>query len=334
MSKKSIRHAEFWSHQNRIKFGLPLLSGLLIIFPLFVKNQYILNVAIMAGIYVILASSMNITNGYAGVFSMGHSAFYGIGAYATGILTYHFHTGFWAGLVVAGVAAVIFGLLLGIPTLRLKGIFFAFVTVSFLEILRLVTMNWISITRGPMGIPGIPAPTIFGWSLSSNLHYYYLILVMDILTIFCIYRAVHSRIGRALMAIRDDDLAASTLGIPTFQYRLLALSFSTFFCGLAGCFYAHYATYISADSFGVSETFIIMTMMVVGGMGTISGPIIGAILLVVFPEVFRFLLEYRMVAYGALLIFMILFRPEGLLGLPGISGTEGVLSKLRTKAAS
>ena len=133
------------------------------------------------------------------------------------------------------------------------------------------------------------------------------------------------------MAVRDDDLAASALGIPTFQYRLLALSFSTFFCGLAGCFYAHYATYISADSFGLDETFIILTMIVVGGLGTITGPIVGAVLMVMFPEIFRFLLEYRMVAYGAILILVILFRPEGLLGLPGISGTEGILSKIRTK---
>jgi len=320
-------------YRNNIKIWLPLLLGILIVIPPFIENNYLLNVAVMAGIYVILASSMNITNGYAGVFSMGHSAFYGIGAYATGILTFHFHTGFWTGLLAAGVTAMLFGLLLGIPTLRLKGIFFALVTVSFLEILRLVTMNWISLTRGPMGIPGIPAPTIFGWSLSTNLHFYYLILAMDvIIIIFLIYRMVHSRIGRAFLAIREDDLAASALGIPTFRYRLLALSISTFFCGLAGCFYAHYATYISVDSFGVSETFIIMTMMVVGGMGTIIGPIVGAILMVVLPEIFRFLLEYRMIAYGALLIIVILFRPEGLLGVPGISGTEGVLAKLKVKS--
>ena len=299
--------------------------------PLFIKDDYILNVAVMAGIYVILASSMNITNGYAGVFSMGHSAFYGIGAYTTGILALRWHTGFWTGLLAAGVAAMLFGLLLGIPTLRLKGIFFALITVSFLEILRLVALNWVSLTRGPMGIPGIPPPTLFGWPLTTGRQFYYLILALDVFVVGLIYRAVHSRIGRALMAIREDDLAAAALGIPTFRYRLLALSFSTFFCGLAGCFYAHYATYISIDSFGVGETFVIMTMMVVGGMGTISGPIIGAILLVIFPEVFRFLLEYRMIAYGALLILATLFRPEGIAGLPGISGTEGILAKIRAK---
>ena len=308
-----------------MKLKIFILLAILILVPLFIHNDYILNVAIMVGIYVILASSMNITNGYTGVFSMGHSAFYGIGAYATGILTWHFHTGFWTGLLVAGVAAILFGLLLGLPTLRLKGIFFAFVTVSFLEILRLVTLNWTSVTRGPMGIRGIPAPTVFGWECSTNLHFYYLILIMDVLVIFLIYRVVHSRIGRAFIAIREDDLAAAALGIPTFRYRLIALSLSTFFCGLAGCFYAHYATFISVDSFGVGETFVIMTMMVVGGMGTIIGPIVGAVLLVVFPEIFRFLLEYRMIAYGVLLISVILFRPEGLFGIPGIAGTERVI---------
>jgi branched-chain amino acid transport system permease protein len=314
-----------------MKIWLLLLLGILIIVPPFIRNEYILNVAIMAGIYVILASSMNLTNGYTGLFSMGHSAFYGIGAYATGILSFHFHTGFWTGLLVAGIAAVLFGLLIGIPTLRLKGIFFAFVTVGFLEIFRLITMNWISLTRGPMGIRGIPAPTLFGWSFTTNLHFYYFILVMDVLVVFLIYRVVHSRIGRAFTAIREDDLAAVALGIPTFRYRLLAFSISTFFCGLAGCFYAHYATYISVDSFGISESFIILTMIVVGGMGTITGPVVGAVLLVIFPEIFRFLLEYRMIAYGALLIIVLLFRPEGLLGVPGIAGTEGLFSKLKVK---
>jgi branched-chain amino acid transport system permease protein len=179
-----------------------------------------------------------------------------------------------------------------------------------------------------MGIRGIPAPTLLGWECSTNLHFYYLILFLDVLVIFLIHRVVHSRIGRAFIAIREDDLAAAALGIPTFRYRLIALSLSTFFCGLAGCFYAHYATFISVDSFGVGETFAIMTMMVVGGMGTIIGPIVGAALLVVFPEIFRFLLEYRMIAYGALLILVILFRPEGLFGIPGIAGTKGIRFRL------
>ena len=317
-----------------MRIRLWLLVGGLLLLPLFVNDNYVLNVAIMAGIYIILASSMNLTNGYTGIFSMGHSAFYGIGAYTTGILSYHFGTGFWTGLVAGGAVAVLFGLLLGIPTLRLKGIFFAMVSVSFLEILRLATMNWISLTRGPMGIPGISAPSIFGWTLSTNRDFYYFILLMDLLVLFLLYRIVHSRIGRALTAIRDDDMAAASLGISNFRYRLLALSFSTFFAGLAGCFYAHYASYISVDSFGVGETFIIMTMMVVGGMGTLSGPVAGALLLTIFPELFRFLLEYRMVAYGAILILVILFRPEGLLGMPGVVGTEGLLQHWRKRKRS
>ena len=312
-----------------MKIWLILLLIGLFLFPFVVRNDYVLNIAIMIGIYVILASSMNITNGYTGIFSMGHSAFYGIGAYTTGILAYHLGTGFWIGMLAAGISSMLFAVLLGIPALRLKGIFFALITVSFLEIFRLVNMNWVSLTRGPMGIPGIPAPTLFGWSLSTNRHFYYLILAMDVIFVFLMYRLIHSRLGRAFMAIRDDDLAASTLGISPFRCRLLALAISTCFCGFAGCFYAHYATYISADSFGVDESFIMLTMVIVGGMGTIIGPIVGAVLMVLFPEVFRFLLEYRMVAYGSILILVILFRPEGLFGVPGIAGTEGILAKLR-----
>ncbi|PID56029.1 branched-chain amino acid ABC transporter permease [candidate division KSB3 bacterium] len=304
-----------------------LLLGALLLFPLCVNDSYVLNVAIMAGIYIILASSMNLTNGYGGIFSMGHSAFYGIGAYTTGILHYHFGTGFWTGLLAGTVLSILFGLLLGIPTLRLQGIFFAMVSVAFLEILRLAAINWISVTRGPMGIPGIPGPTVFGWTLSTNRQFYYVILLLVLLVLFLLSRIVHSRIGRALTAVRDDAQAAASLGISPFRYRLIALAFSTGFAGVAGCFYAHYATYISVDSFGVQETFIIMTMMVVGGMGTLSGPVAGAVLLTVFPELFRFLQEYRMVAYGAILILVILFRPEGLLGVSGIVGTEGLLKR-------
>ena len=261
-------------------YWLTALVVLLVLFPLAVKNEYVLNVAVMAGIYIILASSMNITNGYTGVcFQWVTRPFMASEPTRPASWRTISAPDFGPEWPPQAVTSVLFGLLLGIPTLRLKGIFFAFVTVSFLEILRLVTMNWIALTRGPMGIPGIPAPTLFGWSLSSNRDFYYAILALDILVIFLIFRAIHSRIGRAFMAIRDDDLAASAIGIPTFQLRLLALAFSTFFCGLAGCFYAHYVTYISPDSFGVSESFILLTMITVGGMGTIIGPIVGALLI-------------------------------------------------------
>ena len=314
---------------STLRYWLPLLLGLLVIFPCYVTSDYVLNVAIMVGIYLILASSINITNGCAGIFSMGHAAFYGLGAYATGIMTDHFQTGFWLGLAAACATAVMFGLLVGVPTLRLKGIFFALVTVSFAEILRLATLNWIALTRGPMGIPGIPAPTVLGWTLTTNRHFYYLILIFDVIVVGMIALVIRSRVGRAWMAIREDDVTAAALGIPVFRYRLLALAFSSSFCGLAGCFYAHYATYLSADVFSVEETFMMLTMMIVGGMGTLAGPVVGAVLLVIFPEIFRFLMEYRMVAYGLILILMTLFRPSGLFGLDGIAGAAGWHAKLR-----
>jgi len=324
---------DFTPRRNNIKVWLPILAGLLVL-PLFVKSEYILNIGVYAGIYVILASSLNITNGYTGLFSFGHAAFYGIGAYTAGILSTRYDFPFLLTLPLAGIVAAIFGAAIALPTLRLRGIFLALVTIGFQQITFLVIMNWIGLTRGPMGIPGIPPASILDWEPSGNRGYYYLILAIDLIVLFLIARIINSRVGRTFVAIREDELAAQSISINTFHAKVLSFVIATFFAGIAGAFFAHHARFISADSFRLEETFLILTMLIVGGMGSFLGPVIGAVFLVILPEIFRFLLEYRGVVYGLIMIATILFRPEGIAGVPGIIPTRGILSQPEKQPAA
>ncbi len=292
--------------------------GAVLVFPLIVRNEYILSVAVQAGIYAILASSLNITNGYTGLFSFGHAAFYGIGAYTAAILATRYALPFWLTFPVAGIAAGLVGLAIALPTLRLKGIFLALITIGFQEIVYLLILNWTSLTRGPMGIPGIPPPAIRSYSFGGNRDYYYLILLLNGAALFLIARIAGSRVGRAFVAIREDEVAAQAVGIPVSQMKVLSFVIATTMAGVAGAFFAHHARFVSADSFRLDETFVILTMLIVGGMGTLTGPVIGAVFLAILPEVSRFLAQYREIVYGAILVLVILFRPEGIAGVPGI----------------
>jgi branched-chain amino acid transport system permease protein len=296
---------------------LPIL-GTLLAFPLIVKNEYILNVGVLAGIYVILTMGLNITNGWTGLMSFGYAAFYGIGAYTAAILSTRYGMPFWATFVMGGIMAGLFGVAIALPTLRLKGIFLALVTIGFQEIVYLVTLNWTSLTRGPMGIPGIPPPSLAGYSFTSNRDYFYLILALNVLMVFLVSRVMSSRVGRTFIAIREDEVAAQSVGIPVFPAKILSFVMSTVMAGVVGAFFAHHAQFVSADSFRLDETFVILTMLIVGGMGTLIGPIIGAVFLVIFPEAARFLAQFREIVYGAILILVILFRPQGIAGIPGI----------------
>jgi branched-chain amino acid transport system permease protein len=322
---------DFVPRRENAWLWLPVLAALLV-FPLLVTSEYLLRIAVLAGIYIILTSSLNVTNGYTGLFSFGHAAFYGIGAYTAAILATRFGLSFWLTLPLAGIVAGAFGAAIALPTLRLTGIFLALVTIGFQEITYLVILNWIGLTRGPMGIPGIPPPTFWGSPLTGNRGYYYLVLALDVLLLFILSRIVTSRVGRAFVAIREDELAAQASGIATFRYKVLSFVIATCFAGVAGAFFAHHARFVSADSFRLDETFAILTMLIVGGMGSLPGPVIGAVFLVVLPEASRFLAEYRGVVYGLILMAVILFRPEGIAGVPGIIQTWGVLSRAQQAA--
>ncbi len=296
---------------------MPLLAVFLIAFPHVVRDAYFLRVATVMGIYMILASSLNIIIGFTGMFSLGHAAFYGIGAYTSALLSTRLGVPFWLGLPAAAIVAGAFGSLLGLATLRLRAVFLAFATLGFGEIIRIIILNWRSFTRGPQGIPGVPIPKIFGYTF-DRVGYYYLIVILVVLTVMAIQRLYHSRIGRALIALREDEVAAGSMGIHVFGYKMLAFTLACSIAGIAGAFFAHFQRFVSADSFVNLESFAVVTMVALGGTGSIAGPLYGAGILVLFPELFRFLARYRMVIYGLVLVTVIITKPGGIAGVRGI----------------
>jgi branched-chain amino acid transport system permease protein len=265
-------------------------------------------VAILVGIYVILALGLNVVVGFTGLLNLGFVAFYAIGAYTYALLNTKFGIGFWSALPFSLILTSVAGFLLAIPALRLRGDYLAIVTLGFGEIVRLILNNWDSMTRGPNGISGIAPPEILSISFGKLSHYYYLVLLFVILTLFITRRVYASRIGRAWVAIREDEIAASAMGINTTRYKLYAFAFGTFWAGLAGALFS-----------GKMQSVLILCMVILGGLGSIAGVIFGAFILVLLPEVLREVQLYRMLALGVGLVLMMIFRPQGLLGGKGVS---------------
>jgi branched-chain amino acid transport system permease protein len=214
----------------------------------------------------------------------------------------------------AGTVAGIIGYLIAKPTLRLSGIYMTLATLGFNMIFFLILQNWMSFTNGPLGIMDIPPPNIFGYEIETRVQYYYLILFLVLLTLVSMHRLMTCRFGRALVSIRENELAAEAMGVHTTRYKIQAFVLAAFYAGIAGSFYAHFVKYISPDSFYIYESFILLAMLAFGGQGNLIGPVVGAAVLIIIPEVFRFLQEYRMLVYGGVLITMMLVRRQGLLG--------------------
>jgi branched-chain amino acid transport system permease protein len=290
----------------------------LFILPFFIKD-YFIDIAILAGIYIILALGLNVVVGFAGLLNLGFIAFYAIGAYTYALLNTRLGLGFWTSLPLSVGLTTAAGFLLAIPALRLRGDYLAIVTLGFGEIVRLILNNWDSVTRGPNGISGIAPPSILSISFVKLSHYYYLVLIFVILTIFVTKRVYSSKIGRAWVAIREDEIASSVMGINTTMYKLYAFAFGAFWAGLAGNIFAGKMRFVSPESFTFMESVLIVCMVILGGLGSIPGVVLGAVILVVLPEVLREVQLYRMLALGAGLVLMMIFRPRGLLGGKNVS---------------
>lgn len=282
--------------------------------PLVVGNPYVLHLLIMWGIYAILTLSLTVITGFSGQFAFGQAAFYGIGAYASAILVQSHGLPFVAGLVAAGLLAGLVGVLLAVPFQRLYGIYLGMATFAFGEIARLVFENWEGLTMGPLGIKDIPVPVIAGRAFDDQSSYFYLVMAALALVLALVFRLHNSAAGQALLAIREDELAASTLGIPAKRYKVAAFGVGAAVAGLSGSLFAHYITYISPNNFTVMVSILVLTMMIVGGASNILGALVGAAVLVTLPEVLRVVPPVRMVLYGALLVIMATLRPQGILG--------------------
>ncbi len=275
-------------------------------------NPYYLGIVVILGIYVILALGLNIVTGFAGQVSLGHAAFYAIGAYTSAILSLQGHLPFWLALPAAAIITWFTGIVLGLPSLRVKEDFLAIVTLGLGLIVQSLANN-LKITGGALGLGNIPQPVFFGEPM-SNLSFAIMTWLLVILGSFVAWRTLNSRVGRAWLAIREDELVADAVGVNTTRFKVLAFALGALYAGVAGSLFAHYTTFISADSFGFNESATVLSMIVLGGLGSIPGAIIGAILLTLAPEVLRSLADYRMLIYGLLLVILMRYRPQGLLG--------------------
>ena len=269
-----------------------------------------------AFLYVMLALGLNIAVGIAGQLVLGYAAFYAIGAYTYGLLNQYFGLGFWVCLPLGGCFAALAGLLLGFPVLRLQGDYLAIVTLGFGEIVRLLLNNWMGITGGSQGVANIPRPSLFGLPLSpdqSMAYIYYLTLAAMVVTIVVVARIKDSRVGLALRALRDDEIASEAMGIDLRMVKLQAFALGSCWAGFAGVLLAARINFISPPSFTFMDSAMILSMVVLGGMGSISGVVVAALVLTLAPEYLRALSGYRMLVFGALMVLMMIFRPQGLI---------------------
>ena len=283
--------------------------------------EYFLHILVITGIYIILTLSLNLVVGYTGLAALGHAAFSCVGAYASSLLALNYGVSPWIGLLVGACVAAILGVFIGAPSLRLKGDYLAIATFGLGVIVYSVAKNWMSVTRGPMGLPGIPGFSFFGIQLSSVWTYLILVAFFVFLTYFIIRRVVKSPFGRILRGIREDEIATLAMGKDVNKHKIMVFVIGAFFAGIAGSLYAHYITFIDPSSFTVMESITILLMVVFGGMGSLGGSFVGAAILVIFPELLRFLgmpssvaAPLRQMIYGLLLIVLMLYRPQGILG--------------------
>jgi branched-chain amino acid transport system permease protein len=316
---------------SKLRIALLILALILPLLPF--VSDYILHIVILIYLYMILSLGLNIVPGFNGLLDLGYVGFYGIGAYTSGLLTYHFGLSYWIIIPLAFINGAIWGILLGAPTLRLTGDYFAIVTFGFSELVVLLLTNEIWLTRGPLGLPGIDLIAIdfslFGgpkWEFVGEIPYYYLSIIMVLATIFVMHRIQDSRLGRAWFAIRDDEVAAVSCGINLLSYKVIAFAISAAFGAVGGSFFARWVTFLSPDMFKFWESFLILCMIVLGGMGNIWGVMIGAFVLVSMSEILREMLpvlglpvEARFLAFGLIMVIMMRYRPAGLLPIQAVA---------------
>jgi len=283
-------------------------------------TTYQTNILISFLLYVVLGLGLNVIVGVAGLLFLGHAAFYAIGAYSYALLNQYFGLGFWFALPLGGVFAALAGIALAFPVLRLRGDYLAIVTLGFGEIVRLLLENWSGITGGPSGISNIPRPGFFDIKLSvadANIYIYYIVLALAVITIIAVTRLKDSRIGRALQALREDEVACEAMGIDRVGVKVMAFGLGTAWAGFAGVIFAAKTTFINPASFTFFESAIILSIVVLGGMGSNLGVILGSAFLVLLPEYLRAFSEYRMILFATAMVLMMVFRPQGLIPAKG-----------------
>lgn len=312
--ERIINQSVPWYKTKKLAYLIGVI--LLLVLPLFVQS-YILHVLILTLIFAILGSSWNLIAGYSGIFSFGHQAFFGIGAYVSALLSMRLDLSPWIGLLIGGVFAAIAGVFISLPVLRLRIVpYIAILTLGFAEITKLVASNLVDLTRGELGLSGIPAFTSIGpisFNLANRLNIYYLVLIIFIITTYIIARIIKGPQGLALKSIKESQDAAESLGINLTKHKLYVFMISAFIAGLAGSLYAHYVQVLTPSSvISIDIMMQILLIVVIGGLGTLSGPIVGSFIVVMGLEYLRGLGDYRLVIYGLIIVLVIMFMPDGI----------------------
>lgn len=310
-----------------VKFWLVLFILIMLFLP-FIADRYFIYLANLSGIAIIGALGMNLLTGYTGQVSLGHAAFLAIGAYTAAILSSRFGIPFWILIFVSGISASLFGLIIGIPSLRLRGLYLVITTMAFQFIVEHVLFRWETLTHGDEGI-ALPVPSIAGFSFETDQRFYYLIFVGTALAIITMKNVIRTRTGRALQALRDRDIIAETMGINLAKYKLLSFIGSSFYAGVAGALYAYYLAFISPDHFSLMVSIQYIAMIIVGGMGTILGSIFGAVFIILLPEMLGFMSrgiashfplfetgfgDVKNLVYGLIIVGFLIYQPDGLYG--------------------
>jgi branched-chain amino acid transport system permease protein len=294
------------------RIGIVVFAAGLALLPFGLPNEYYLTVLIVAGLHTILVMGLNLLMGYAGQVSLGHAAFYGIAAYTTGILTARFHWPVAAGIAAGVVLVLVVAAGIAVPTLRLKGHYLAMGTLGFGIIVYIVLNEATDLTGGPSGLTGIPKLSLAGVALGSDRAFYYVVWSVVLLLFLLAQNLIRSRLGRALRAIHTSETAAAALGVDTERYKIGVFILSALYAAVAGALYAHYVTFVSPGSFGFHASIQFVTMVVLGGMGSLWGAVAGATFLTALPEVLRAIEDYDILLYGGLLILCMMFLPGGL----------------------
>ncbi|MFB6181407.1 MAG: branched-chain amino acid ABC transporter permease [Candidatus Magasanikbacteria bacterium] len=284
-------------------------------------TSVLIHIAILICIYAIVAVSLNVTLGYTGIINLGHIAFFGVGAYTSAILTVKYGFSFLSAFLLAGVLAGISGLVLQKLINKLEGDYLALATLAFAFIVHAVFVNYKELTNGPLGIPGIPKPNLFGYKIVGNSMYLLFAFLVAAISIYIMYRLVNSRYGKLLEGVRDDMLGLQARGKDVYKLRYQSMAISAFFAGIAGSVFAHYLSYIDPTSFFIADIILVLSIVIVGGLASVRGSVVAAVVLVILPEALRFvdlpssvIGPMRQIIYALVLLGILLYNPKGFYG--------------------
>lgn len=292
--------------------SLLILAGVILALPLGLGNSYYLNVLVFVGIYSLITIGLSLLMGYTGQISLGHAAFFGLGAYTSGVLSTKFGVSPWLALLAAIFVTGGIAFLIAAPALKLKGHYLAMATLAFGYIVFIVFNQASSLTGGPSGFGQIPRFRLGNFLLRSDVHYYYLVWTLVIVVLLVSLNIIHSRVGRALRSIHEGELTANIMGVNTAKYKIQVFVLSAVYASLAGSLYAHFITFLNPTPFGFHFSIVFVAMVAVGGMASVWGAMIGAALLTILPEYLRAFHDYDILIYGSILLLIMMFLPKGL----------------------